>query len=101
MLWRNMMEYVQANILRLFCTSIHTPREKMIERARLGDCIKTPYKSSTSKNVHRAGPYILIMAETYRVPQGLIKEILAVKGANILLTTSYHTQRDKLTERAR
>ena len=32
------MEYVQAklaNILRLPCTSIHTPREKMIERAQL------------------------------------------------------------------
>jgi hypothetical protein len=35
MLWRNSMEYVQANILRLPCTSIHTPREKMIERAQL------------------------------------------------------------------
>jgi hypothetical protein len=37
------------------------------------------------------------MAETYRVPQGLVEEILAVKGANIFLTT-YHTQRDKLME---
>ena len=41
------------------------------------------------------------MAETYRVPQGLIKEILAVKGANILQTTSYHTPRYKLMEQAR
>jgi hypothetical protein len=29
------MAYVQANILRLPCTSIHAPREKMIERALL------------------------------------------------------------------
>jgi hypothetical protein len=65
------------------------------------DCIKTPWKSSRSKNVHQAGQYILIMAETYRVPQGLVEEILAVKEANILLSTSYHSPRDKLMERAR
>jgi hypothetical protein len=41
------------------------------------------------------------MAVTYRVPQGLVKEILAVKGANMLLTTSYHTPRDKQMERAK
>jgi hypothetical protein len=35
MLWHILMAYVQANILRLPCTSIHASREKMIERARL------------------------------------------------------------------
>jgi hypothetical protein len=66
MLWRNLMAYVQANSLRLPCTSIHsTPREKMIERAQL---YQDTLKSSKSKNVqHCEGPYILIMAETYRL----------------------------------
>jgi hypothetical protein len=61
-----------------------------------------------SKKIHQVGPYILIMAETYRlcclrlsvtVPRGLVEEILAGKGANFLLATSYHTQRDELMER--
>jgi hypothetical protein len=64
-----------------------------------------------SNNIqHSAGSYILIMAKTdsavsVTVPLGLrlVEEILAVKGANILLTvtTSYHTPRHELKEQAR
>jgi hypothetical protein len=60
------MVYVQVNILRLPCTSIHTQRARVLT-----------------------------------VPRGLVEEILAVKGANILLITSYYTPRDELMERAR
>jgi hypothetical protein len=62
------MVYVQANILRLPCTSIHTQRARVLQ---------------------------------VMVPRGLVAEILAVKGSNFLLTTSYYTPRDELMERAR
>jgi hypothetical protein len=45
------------------------------------------------------------LAVSVTVPRGLVEEILAVKGANILLTTSYHhahhdNPRNELIERA-
>jgi hypothetical protein len=71
------MAYVQANILWLPCTSIHTPREKMIERAILyQDTLEELYIKEPSETYRlcclshgTTGTNILLLLRT--IPQGM------------------------------
>jgi hypothetical protein len=83
------MAYVQANIIRLPYTLIHTLREKMIKRARLYQDILE--ELCVKERPTLAGPDISNMAETYRLcclSHDTTMEILAGKGASGVSKTS-------------